>query len=111
MAKPRLDKTKFLDRYRVGVVFLERYERRKASGDVTIVLERAKGLHLEEMAQVEEAINAVRYEPYKNILYARYISLLDYYTIGKQVNQTPQTVQRRIYRALKYIEIPEGVQV
>lgn len=111
MAKPRLEKTKFLDRYRVGVVFLERYERRKAAGEVTYVLERAKGLHLEEMALVEEAINSVRYEPYRKLLYARYVSLLDYDTISKQVNSTSSSVQRRLYRAIKNLEIPEGVQV
>lgn len=111
MAKCRKDVTRFLDRYRLGVLFLERYERRKAAGECTVAHERMKGLRMEEMELVEEAINAVQNESYRQLLYYKYISLLDYYEIGKLVNRKPENVQRAIYRAVKLIKIPEGVEL
>lgn len=107
----RKDETRFLDKYRKGVIFLERYERRRASGECSIAHERLKGVHLENMAIVEEAINAVAYEPYRNLLYYRFIKLLDYSEISKLVNSKPETVSRAIYRAIKKITIPEEVEV
>lgn len=107
----RKDTTRFLDKYRKGVIFLERYERRKASGECSVNHERLRGLHLESMELVEEAINGVAYEPYRNLLYYRFIKLLDYSEISKLVNSKPETVSRTIYRAINKITIPEGVEL
>lgn len=109
MAKCRLKETKFLNLYGRGKEFEERYKRRKRSGDCTEMHEKMLVSYHKNMELVKLAIDAVEHKPYKQLLYMRFVLLMNTTEIAEELNDSPENVARKMYRAIHAVTVPEGV--
>ena len=108
MRKYKLKETEVLDLYRRGKLFEQRYERRNAAGDCTEMHEKMLIAKHEDMELVQQAIEAVKNNTYRELLQYRFILLMTPEEIGAELKQNPETVARKIYRAIHAVKVPEG---
>lgn len=96
----------YLDRYRLDINILKRYERRLRRGELNSTITAKKEAAEAEMLEIEQTIAAVPNPASREILELYYIDLLSYEEIAERLEIKEKTAAGRRAHALKYVTLP-----